>query len=176
MRKVKLYIAMSLNGKIARQDGRVDWLDSIPNPEKNDYGYGKFIESIDTTLMGNKTYQQIIDWGIDFPYPDKKNYVFTTNKVRKNTEFVEFITEKHVEFVKQLKKGDGRDIWLIGGGKLNTWFLNETLIDEIRIFIMPIVIPEGIEVFEKIPIERKLKLQDVITFKSGVVELNYSMG
>ena len=173
MRKVKLYIAKSLNGKIARRDGNVDWLDSIPNPEKNDYGYGKFIESIDTTLMGNNTYQQLIGWGIDFPYTKKKNYVFTKNKDLENTEFVEFVTEKHVEFIRQLKKGDGRDIWLIGGGELNTWFLNENLIDEIRIFIMPIVIPEGIEVFEKMPIERQLKLQDVKTYSGGVVELNY---
>ena len=68
---------MSLNGKIARPDGSVDWLDSIPNPEKIDYGYGQFIESIDTTLMGNKTYNQLIGWGIDFPYPDKQNFVFS---------------------------------------------------------------------------------------------------
>ena len=55
MRKIRLYIATSLNGKIARSDGSVDWLDAVPNPDKTDYGYTDFLESVDTTIMGNRT-------------------------------------------------------------------------------------------------------------------------
>lgn len=173
MRKIKLYIAMSLNGKIARADGSIDWLDAIPNPEKTDYGYGRFIESIDTTIMGNRTYQQIIDWGVDFPYQDKKNYVLTTNRTLKNTEFVEFISKNHVDFVKNLKQKSGKDIWLIGGGQANTLLFNENLIDEIIIFIMPVVIPEGVALFDFVPKESQLKLKKTIEYSNGVVELNY---
>ena len=89
------------------------------------------------------TYKQIIGWGIEFPYPDKKNYVLTRKKGLGNTEFVEFISGDHIEFIRNLKKEKGRDIWLIGGGQINTLLLNEDLIDEIQIFVMPIVIPDG---------------------------------
>lgn len=86
MRKIKLYIATTLNGKIARSDGSVDWLESIPNPEKIDYGYSEFYNSVDTTIQGNNTYKQIISWGINFPYTGKKNYIFTKNKDVKNNK------------------------------------------------------------------------------------------
>ena len=66
LRKIKLYIAISLNGKIADADGNVHWLESIPNPDKSDHGYADFYNSIDTTIQGNNTYNQIINWGIEF--------------------------------------------------------------------------------------------------------------
>ena len=104
MRKIKLYIAISLNGKIANEDGGVDWLESIPNPEKIDYEYAKFYESIDTTIQGYKTYDQIIGWGIDFPYADKTNYVLTRKQKLLNTKYVEFVSENHIDFINKLKR------------------------------------------------------------------------
>ena len=64
MRKIKLYIAISLNGKIAKANGDVEWLNSIPNPKKNDFGYSEFYKSIDTTIQGHSTYQKILSMGI----------------------------------------------------------------------------------------------------------------
>ena len=122
---------MSLNGKIADADGGVDWLETIPNPDKLDFGYAEFYKSIDTTIMGNNTYSQICSWGIDFPYPDKKNFVLTRKKMLKNTEYVDFISTNHISFIKELKAGKGADIWLIGGGQVNTMLLNEDLVDAI---------------------------------------------
>jgi dihydrofolate reductase len=173
LRKVKLYIAASLNGKIARPDGSVDWLDSIPNPDKLDYGYSEFYRSIDTTIQGYKTYKQIIDWGIDFPYPDKENFVLTTKQDLEDTEHVQFISEDHIAFIKNLKKQKGKDIWLIGGGTVNTLLLNEGLIDEIRLFIMPVIISAGIDLFEFIPNETHLKRNNVKSYPTGVVEIVY---
>lgn len=175
MRKLILYIASSLNGKIARPDGAVDWLDAIPNPEKCDYGYYNFYSSIDTTIQGYKTYEQVINWGVDFPYAGKKNYVLTRKKGLANTEHVEFVTEGHVEFVEKLKQQKGGGIWLVGGGQVNTLLFNADLIDEIRLFIMPIVIPGGIEIFEGLPDERHLVLKDKTAYSSGVVELIYEV-
>ncbi len=99
-----------------------------------------------------------MSWGIDFPYADKKNYVFTTKQGLKNTDNTSFISENHVDFVYNLKDETGLDIWLLGGGQPNTMFLNEKLIDEIYVYIMPIVFSGGINLFEAIPIETKLKL------------------
>lgn len=176
MRKIKLYIATSLNGKIADSEGNVHWLESIPNPEKTDYGYTEFYASIDTTIQGYGTYKQIIDWDIEFPYRDKKNYVLTRKQGLENTEHAEFISGNHISFIKQLKRQAGKDIWLIGGGQVNTLLLNAKLIDEIQVFVMPIIIPEGIELFENLPNETQVKLIESTSYSTGAVELTYELG
>jgi len=175
LKKIKLYIATSLNGKIAKADGSVHWLEAIPNPDKLDYGYAKFQETIDTTIQGYKTYAQIIGWDIPFPYTTTKNYVLTRKQAVIDTEHVEFITEDHIPFIQQLKAGTGKDIWLIGGGQINTMLLNAGLIDEIYIFVMPIVLSDGIELFELLPQETALQLTDTKTYDTGVVELRYTL-
>jgi len=176
VRKIKLYIATSLNGKIASSDGGVDWLENIPNPEKTDYGYAAFFNSIDTIIQGYNTYNQVINWGIDFPYKGKKNYVLTKKQNIKNTEFVEFVTENHVDFIKNLKEQKGGDIWLIGGGQANTLILNAGLLDEIQVFMMPIIISGGIDLFDAFPIQTQLKLLETKSYSSGVVEMKYGLG
>lgn len=175
MRKIVLYIATSLNGKIARKDGSVDWLESLPNPEKTDHGYLEFLESVDTTIMGNSTYQQLLSWGIDFPYRGKTNYVFTNDVHLVKDENVEYVSMDQEQFVKEIIDKPGKDIWLIGGGQLNTFFFNHNLINEIRLFLMPIVIPDGIELFEAIPKENQLILKETKSWSSGAVELRYSL-
>lgn len=175
MRKIKLYIATSLNGKIARSDGSVDWLESVPNPGKIDYGYSEFYNSVDTTIQGNNTYKQVISWDIDFPYIGKKNFVLTKDLNKKTNKHVEFISNNHIEFIKELKNKEGKDIWLIGGGKINTLLLNEGLIDVIQIFIIPIILPDGIDIFEHFPKETQLKLIHSKAYSTGVTELHYKV-
>ncbi len=174
MKKLKSYIAISLNGKIARPNGDVDWLDAIPNPDKLDYGYFAFYDSIDTTIQGSKTYEKVKSWDIPFPYPEKKNYVITRQQDLSDTEHVTFVKNNHIDFIKSLKKEEGKDIWLIGGGLINTMCFNENLIDEMYIHIIPIIIPEGIGLFGSIPIESQMKLLDSKTYSTGVVELRYT--
>lgn len=175
MRKIKLYIAISLNGKIARHDGSVDWLESIPNPDKIDHGYFDFIKTIDTTIQGYKTYAQLLAWDIPFPYPTKHNYVFTRKSGLEHTKNVEFISEDHIDFVRTLKKRPGKDIWLIGGGQINTLLFNAGLIDEMQIFVMPIIIPGGLELFAEVPEEMALHLIETKNYPTGAVELKYEI-
>ncbi|WP_235297425.1 dihydrofolate reductase family protein [Portibacter marinus] len=175
MRKIILYIATSLNGKIARQNGSVDWLDKINHPEGEDYGYARFYDRIDTTVMGNKTYQQVLSFGVAFPYKDKLNFVLTRNKNLTKDQNVSFISEDVISWARSLKAMKGKDIWLIGGGELNTLFLNADLIDEIIKHIMPITIPDGIDLFAGKPQERLFTLKSQKAYPSGVVELNYKL-
>ena len=93
-------MAMSLDGKIAKSDGDVQWLDEIPNPDQLDYGYYNFYATIDTTLMGNKTYQEVLGFGVAFPYPDKQNFVFTRNTVLTKDENVTYISGDIIQFTK----------------------------------------------------------------------------
>ena len=173
MRKIILYTACSLNGKIARPNGDVDWLEAIPNPDKTDHGYSDFYNSIDTTIQGYNTYNQIIAWGIDFPYADKINYVLTRKHGLEKTDYVEFISEDHIDFIKKLKRQKGGDIWLIGGGQVNTLLFNEGLIDDIQVFFMPLLIPEGIDLFEGIPDDTQLELVSSEKYSSGAIKLRY---
>lgn len=175
MRKIILYIATSLNGYIAKADGSVDWLENIPNPHDEDYGYSKFQESIDTTIQGNNTYKQILDWGIEFPYKGKKNYVITQNTELQSDENVTYISSDHINYVEQLKNGSGKDIWLIGGGKVNSLLLNNSLIDEIWQFIMPIVIEDGIKLFDSAIEDLSLDIFDTKVYKSGVIRYRYKV-
>ena len=162
---------MSLNGTIARADGSVDWLDAVPNPEKTDYGYLEFMETIDTTIMGNNTYKQLVGWGIEFPYKGKTNYVLTNDTALTRDENVIFVSKDPATFIRDIKQAPGKGIWLIGGGQVNTLLLNEDLIDVIRLFIMPVVIPDGIDIFQDRPPETMFKLAEHKVYSSGVIEL-----
>lgn len=172
MRKIKLYIAISLDGKIAKMDGDVSWLDKIPNPDKTDYGYKDFYKNIDTLLMGNKTYEIVQKFDIDNPYQGADVYVFTRNTNLKSDE-VKYVSQNAVDFVSDLKKKEGKDIWLMGGGILNTAFFNLGLIDEFLIYIMPVVIGDGIPLFGEGLKQESLQLINSTAYKSGVVELIY---
>jgi dihydrofolate reductase len=166
MRKVILYIASSLDSFIARENGDVDWLFS-----DQDYGYYDFLDSIDTTLMGNKTYIQMLSFGDGFHYKDKTNYIFTTNSKHLEADYVKFINVDITAFVKSLKNKNGKDIWLVGGGQINTIMLNAGIIDEIILSIHPIILGRGIKLFEGEPLQSDFSLTNTISFESGLVQL-----
>ncbi|MTB50721.1 dihydrofolate reductase [Lewinella sp. W8] len=174
LRKLILYSAMSLNGKISRADGSVDWLESIPNPDQLDYGYGEFIKTIGTTIQGGNTYRQLIGWDVPFPYPDTENFVFTRKVGQADTEFVRFISDHHVAFTQELKEKAGKNIWLIGGGQINTLLLNAGLIDELHLHVMPLVLPDGVELFEGTPDLTHFALTHTRQYPAGVLELRYT--
>lgn len=173
MRKLILYIAQSLDGKTATPDGRVDWLEQIANPDDNDYGYAEFYDSIDVTLMGNTTYQQIHGFDIPFPYPNKENYVFTRNPEIRENENVQFITGNLISFVRDLKEENGKHIWLVGGSQINKLMYNAGLIDEMILFVMPIILGDGIPLFQPSLLINHPVLISTEQYLSGVVKLHY---
>lgn len=164
MRKIKLFIASSLDEFIAREDGGIDWLFT------GDYGYAKFYNSIDTILMGRKTYELGLKLGEC--YKGKRAIVFTKQKNLKKLENVEFVSNV-VDFTKKLKNSKGKDIWLVGGGKIVSLFLNNNLIDEIILFLHPIILGKGIPLFKSIKKQVKLKMVETFAYADGLVELYY---
>lgn len=110
---------MSLDGYIARKNGAVDWLSGDSGDPNVDLGFDKFYSSIDTVVMGRTSYQQVISelspsvW----VYEGKKCYVATT-RYYESDDRVEYISEDITGFIKYLKNQQGKDIWLVGGGKL----------------------------------------------------------
>ncbi|WP_013320380.1 dihydrofolate reductase family protein [Gloeothece verrucosa] len=169
MKKGILFIATSLDGYIARKNGEIDWLFT-----DQDYGYEEFYQSIDITLIGYKTYQQLLTFE-EFPYPDKINYVFSRHHKNQDHNLVTFISTDPVEFVKQLKQASGKNLWLVGGGQMNTLFLNANLLDEIIISIHPVILGEGIPLFAGNPQEKKLQLIKHQSFESGLIQITYKI-
>lgn len=173
-RKVILYSAVSLDSFIAREDGSIDWLPSVDNSDgDDDQDYKAFYQQIDVTLMGRKTYEQVLGFPGEFPYSKTINYVFTRQKQESNN-LVHFINDHIEEFVKQLKEQTGKDIWLIGGGELNRILLNAGLIDEMILTIIPTVLGKGISLFGRQAIEQQFKHSDTKTLSPGYVQIKYT--
>ena len=175
MAKIRLYIAASLDGFIARENGSLDWLSNLPNPDKLDYGYGTFISEIDTVLMGRKTYDEILGFGVDWPYSDCSSYVISRSEDLKistpNTEQLKAIDNDVLEGLKAKSKAD---VWLVGGGSLISTFLDLEAIDEIMLCVIPVILGSGIPLFPLNSKETALELKSTEAYSSGAVMLTYT--
>ena len=167
MRKIILYLAISVDGFIARKNGSVDWLEKYNNT-KEDYGYKEFLNSVKTIILGNTTFKEF-----GAPYENKKCFVFS----RKNTgqkDNITYVNDYVENFVDGLSQEDG-NIWLVGGANISKEFFKKKLIDEFIFTIIPIVLGEGISLFGEEFREHQLKLLNTKTFDSGVVQLHYQV-
>lgn len=173
MRKTILFIAMSLDGYIADLNGGVDWLQGQGNDDENIDSYSKFVERIDTILMGWNTYHQIVsELSINnWIYSDFMTYVFT-HKPTLSTKQIQFIDENPVSFLKKLKDEKGKDIWICGGANLVHQLMKEDMIDEFYISIIPTLLGNGIRLFEPFENEIKLELCQTISY-NGITDLVY---
>ncbi len=169
MRKVILFIASSLDGYIARQSGDIDWLFT-----DQDYGYSEFFASVDTLLMGRKTYEQVLTFG-EYPYKGVKSYVFTKNPLFPADSNAEVIREDITEFVEQLRQVDGKNIWLVGGSQLTHALMSQNLVDELILSIHPTILGEGIPLFDNGTTPQSLNLTKCQTYDSGLVQLSYDV-
>lgn len=174
MADIILYIATSIDGYIADADGSVDWLEQIPNPEKTDYGYGPFMENIDTVVMGRKTYEKVKSFDMEWPYSNGHTVVITSDRSYEtdtpNTSILSTLNRASVE---RLRLQSTKDIWLVGGGELVTSFLKMGTIDRILLFMMPIILGSGIPLFPGKGSPVDLHLVQSRTWNSGVVLLEY---
>jgi len=174
MTKIKLFIATTIDGFIARENGSLDWLNDIPNPEKSDYGYGEFLAEIDIIIIGRKTYEEILGFGVEWPYDHCKTYIVSSNKNYKtktaNTFTINKLDKQLIDKFKLLSK---KNIWLMGGGQLITEFINYNSLDEMTLSLIPIILGKGIRLFPNEPKETKFELVNTKSFDSGVVNLTY---
>jgi dihydrofolate reductase len=168
MKKVILYIAESLDGFVAKKDGSVAWLDEFNGVPGVDYGYGKFIKNIDTVVQGNTTYQQFKD-----NHAGKNHYVFTETPDKYSDDGATFVKGSPRDFIEKLDERKHHNIWLVGGPKLLSSFLNEGQVDELIIFVMPVLLNDGISLFSGLEKHVKISLIDTTDYPNGVVELKY---
>lgn len=170
-RKVVLYIAMSLDGFIAKENDDIAFL-SIVEQTGEDYGYQDFINNIDTVIMGRRTYQKVLTFGIDFPHKGRKCYVISRTLTGKD-ENVEYYGGDLTALIKSLKQADGKDIFVDGGAELVCELMKLNLIDKYIVSVIPYFLGKGIRLFINGITEHRLKLNRCTTFPSGLVQLWY---
>jgi dihydrofolate reductase len=142
-RKVIVHIGTSADGYIARPDGDLEWLTSRPAP-KGFYGMNAFMKSVDTKVLGRKTYEVSLQMGAKFD-SGNRTIVFSRQPPPANAPSgVEFVNDAIGPFVSRLREQPGRDIWLMGGGEIIASFLDAQAIDEFVISVAPVFIGEGI--------------------------------
>jgi dihydrofolate reductase len=171
-RNVIVHIATSADGYIARPDGDLDWLTSRPAPE-GFYGMNAFMKSIDTKLLGRKTYEVGLRLGAKFD-SKTRTIVFSRHAPPADAPSgVEFVSGAIGSVVRHLREQPGKDIWLMGGGDLIASFLDEQAIDEFVISVVPVFIGDGIPLIARRHRHVPLDLHSTERFADGVVQLRY---
>src|SRR5690349_15301263 len=170
-RKVIVHIGTSADGYIARPDGDLEWLTSRPAPP-GFYGMNAFMKSIDTKLLGRKTYEASLELGANFG--GGRTIVFSRHAPPPGApKGVEFVSEAVGPFVSRLREQPGKDIWLMGGGELIASFLDAQAVDELFISVAPVFIGDGIPLIARRHRHLTLDLQSVERFDDGLVQLHY---
>jgi len=179
MRKVICYIAMSADGFIARADGTFDWLTKPREPSAGDYGYAEFVKDIDAVIWGRTTWDQVQGFAESDPtISDAKttNYVFTSHAASMPAKpGVVWLNEPVAPFMQRLRAEPGRNIWMMGGGKVIAAFLDANEIDEFIIHVMPVFIGEGIPLIAPLQRDVEMRLLASRSYENGVVMLHYAV-
>jgi dihydrofolate reductase len=171
-RKIIVHIGTSADGYIARADGDLEWLTSRPAPA-GFYGMGDFVRSIDTRILGRKTYETSLRLGAKFDSKDRY-LVFSRRAPPPNVpSSVEFVSEAIGPYVDRLRTQPGKDIWLMGGGEIIASFLDEKAIDEVVLSVAPVFIGDGIPLIARRHRHVPLELLSSERFEDGLVQNRY---
>jgi len=170
-RKVILYIAMSLDGYIATPDNGLEFLSSVEEKDQ-DYSYKDFVNTVDTVIVGRKSYDKVLSMGLEYPHTDKELYIITRTP-RPTVGSTTFYSGDLNELVSSLKRKEGKDIYVDGGAEIANEMLSENLIDEFYISVIPILLGNGISLFNNSRPQVRLKLISTKTYNKGLVQLHY---
>ncbi len=169
-RKFILYIAMSLDGFIATKDDDLTFL-NVVEKEGEDYGYTAFYESVDTVILGRRTYEKVISMGFK-PHEDKETWIIT-QRPEPDKGRHHFYTGNLKGLVHKLREEEGKYVFVDGGAYVAQAFLNENLLDEIIVSIIPVLLGDGISLFGNENKGLKLQLLETKSFEKGLVQLHY---
>ena len=180
--KVTIHMAASLDGFIARKDGRVDWMEIADEFASGETLTPEFVEAflktIDCYVMGSRTYETALTFeakGFGWSYGDRPTFVLTRRELPRTRDTVEFYAGDLAQFVNERLRPRFGSIWFVGGGVVSAECLRLGLADEVRYSILPVIIGEGIQFFEKLNQDVGLHLAEVKAYRSGTVALCYQV-
>ncbi len=175
-------MAASLDGFIARKDGRTDWLetsDEFAGGATMDPAFVEaFLKSIGCYVMGSRTYETALNFeakGFGWAYGDKPVFVLTSRQLPRTRATVEFYSGDLAQLVNGRLRPAFRSIWMAGGGVVAGECLRRGLADEVRYSILPVLIGDGIPFFDKLDRDVALHLKEVKGYKNGMVALCYEV-
>jgi dihydrofolate reductase len=170
-RKVILYIAMSLDGYIAKPNDDLSFLSNVEK-KGEDYGYANFVNSVDTVIMGRKTYDWVMTQVSEFPHSGITSYIITRT-AKSSIGKANFYTGDIKDLISRIKSEKGKDIFCDGGAEIANELLKENLIDEIILSIIPVLVGNGTKLFNDGRPEEILELISTKQFEKGLVQLHY---
>jgi dihydrofolate reductase len=180
--RVTIHMAASLDGFIARKDGRVDWLETadefVGGATMDPQFVEAFLKSIDCYVMGSRTYETALNFeakGLGWSYGDKPIFVLTTRQLPRTRDTVEFYSGDLAPFVHGRLRPAFRSIWFVGGGVVCGECLRLGLADEVRYSILPVLIGDGVPFFDKLDRDVALHLVEVKGYNTGMVALCYEV-
>ena len=173
MRTLTIFIATSLDGYIAMPNDDLSFL-KLVEKEGEDYGYAEFTATIDTIILGRKTYEWVLkEIGSSHYDNGNRNVYVITRTERPSVGKTIFYTGNLTELVQQLKTGKGKNIYCDGGAEIINELLKNDLVDEFIISVIPILVGNGIRLFQDNRPEQKLELVNAKTFDTGLTQLHY---
>lgn len=173
MRKISLFIAMSLDGYIAKPNDDLSFL-KLVEKEGEDYGYSEFVSTIDTIIIGRKTYDYVLKEIGPSHYDNGQRDVYViTRTERHQLGRTIFYTGSITDLVKQLKSEQGKNIYCDGGAEIINELMKHTLIDEFKISVIPVLLGTGTRLFKDGRPEQILEFVKAKTFDTGLTQLHY---
>jgi dihydrofolate reductase len=173
MRKLSLFIATSLDGYIAKPNDDLSFLKMVEK-EGEDYGYTDFTATVDTIIIGRKTYDYVVrEIGTSHYDNGERDVYVITRMPRPDTGKVKFYTGDLKELVLKLKSEDGKNIYCDGGAEVINELLKNDLIDELIISVIPVLLGNGTSLFKDGRPEQRLEFMSAKTFETGLVQLHY---
>jgi dihydrofolate reductase len=175
---ITLHMVASLDGFIAKKDNSVSWMDTGDVYEAgasiSEAEIAAFLKTIDCYVLGSRTYEHALQLG--WPYGDTPTIVTTTRDLPSLKKSVEFYSGDLKRLVDEILAPRYCNVWLVGGAALCQNFLRLGLVDEIRLSIVPVLLGDGLRLFENSGTEQRWHLKNVVTYKNGFVELLYGKG
>ncbi|QWA27837.1 dihydrofolate reductase family protein [Pseudomonas sp. RC3H12] len=171
--KASVFIASSLDGFIAREDGGLDWLMGATQ-SSDDHGYAGFMAGVDTLVMGRGTFDKVMTFG-EWPYPDTR-VVVVSSTLEALPRGVSGRVELHPgpipALLEHLQATGAKSLYL-DGGKLIQGFLREGLVDELTITRIPVLLGQGIPLFGELAKDVLLQHMRTTSYESGFVQSTY---
>ena len=167
MRRVRYAVAMSLNGYIAGLQGESDWIVMDP-----DIDFASIFNQFDTILVGRRTFEAMARAG-NTAMPGMKTVVCSRTLLQSDYPGVTIIGENAESAVAAMRAGDGKDIWLFGGGRLFGSLVAANMVDTVEVSVIPVLLGSGVPLVTGVESPLRLELTKERVYKSGVVSLEY---
>jgi dihydrofolate reductase len=173
-----VFIACSIDGYIAREDGGIDWLtgnDEGDSETNEDYGYGEFISTVDAIVMGRNTFEKVRTFE---PWPYEKKVIVLTHRnldlPDRLLDKVSALSGKPEEIAEKLADEGFRHLY-IDGGQTISQFLQASLIRELIITRIPVILGKGIPLFTSLQNDIKLDPVSTRSFPNGLIQNRYKV-